>query len=98
MELDDLLRRAVEAGASDIHLKFGRPPMVRRDGAVTPLEGIDVLSNAALDGYPPPVTNLSPSKYDKINPHGDLALAYPADGLPRFRVNVFRQRGMISFA
>ena len=29
---------------------------------------------------------------------GDLDIAYTADGLPRFRVNVFRQRGAISFA
>jgi twitching motility protein PilT len=98
MEFDDLLRRAVEAGASDIHLKFGRPPMLRRDGAVAPLEGTDELSNAQLDGYLRAVTNLSPSKYDKFNAAGDLDLAYTADGLPRFRVNAFRQRGMISFA
>ena len=55
-----ILKAAVDAGASDIHLKFGRPPMVRRDGAVTPLEGTDVLSNAELDTYLRAVTNLSP--------------------------------------
>jgi len=98
MELDDLLRRAVEAGASDIHLKFGRPPMLRRDGAVTPLAGAEELSNAQLDAYLRTVTNLTPSKYEKFNASGDLDLAYTADGLPRFRVNAFRQRGMISFA
>jgi twitching motility protein PilT len=98
MEFDDLLRHAVEAGASDIHLKFGRPPMLRRDGSVAPLAGAEELSNAALDGYLRAVTALSPSKYDKFNASGDLDLAYTADGLPRFRVNAFRQRGMISFA
>ncbi|MDX6475165.1 MAG: twitching motility protein PilT [Gaiellaceae bacterium] len=98
MELDDLLRRAVEAGASDVHLKFGRPPMLRRDGSVAPLEGTEVLSNADLDAYLRVVTNLAPSKYDKFNVTGDLDIAYTAEGLPRFRVNAFRQRGMISFA
>jgi twitching motility protein PilT len=98
MEFDDLLRRAVEAGASDIHLKFGRPPMLRRDGSVAPLEGAEELSNAALDDYLRAVTSLVPSKYEKFNASGDLDLAYTADGLPRFRVNAFRQRGMISFA
>ncbi len=29
---------------------------------------------------------------------GDLDIAYTAEGLPRFRVNAFRQRGAISFA
>jgi twitching motility protein PilT len=98
MEFDDLLRRAVEAGASDIHLKFGRPPMLRRDGSVAPLEGAEELTNGVLDGYLRAVTSLAPSKYEKFNASGDLDLAYTADGLPRFRVNAFRQRGMISFA
>ena len=44
MDLDDLLRRAVDSGASDIHLKLDRPPMVRRDGAVTPLDGTESLT------------------------------------------------------
>jgi len=35
MELNPLLRRAVELGASDIHLKVGLPPILRRDGALT---------------------------------------------------------------
>ena len=38
MELNPLLRRAVELGASDIHLKVGFPPILRRDGALGPLE------------------------------------------------------------
>src|SRR5579862_9859194 len=58
MELNSLLRRAVELGASDVHLKVGRPPVVRRD----------------------------------------LDLAYQVEGLPRFRVNAFRQREETSFA
>src|SRR3954451_7596980 len=98
MELDDLLRRAVEAGASDTPLKFGRPPMLRRDGSVTRMEGAEELTNGVLDGYLRAVTSLAPSKYEKFNASRDLDLAYTADGLPRFRVNAFRQRGMISFA
>ena len=81
MELDDLLRRAVEAGASDIHLKFGRPPMLRRDGAVTPLAGVDVLSNAQLDGVLRSLTALTPSKYEKFNASGDLYFDVEADPL-----------------
>ena len=51
MELNDLLRRAVDAGASDIHLKLDRPPMLRRDGSVAPLEGVEPLTEADLDAY-----------------------------------------------
>jgi twitching motility protein PilT len=98
MQLNDLLRSAVEAGASDIHLKFGRPPLMRRNGLVTPMENGEELSNADLDGYLRTITSLVPNRYERFNASGDLDIAYTAEGLPRFRVNAFRQRGMISFA
>ena len=98
MELNDLLRRAVDAGASDIHLKLDRPPMLRRDGSVTPLEGVDPLTEVDLDAYLRTVTAIAPQRYDLYHESGDLDIAYTADDLPRFRVNAFRQRGATSFA
>jgi twitching motility protein PilT len=98
MDLNDLLRRAVEAGASDIHLKLDRPPLVRRDGSITPLEGTLPLTVADLDAYLRAVTTIAPKRYDLFQESGDLDIAYTADGLPRFRVNAFRQRGATSFA
>jgi twitching motility protein PilT len=98
MELNELLRRAVEAGASDIHLKLDRPPMLRRDGAVAPLEGVDPLTEADLDAYLRTVTAIAPQRYDLYHESGDLDIAYTAQELPRFRVNAFRQRGATSFA
>jgi twitching motility protein PilT len=98
MELNELLRRAVEAGASDIHLKLDRPPMLRRDGAVAPLEGAEPLTEADLDSYLRAVTAMAPQRYDLYHESGDLDIAYTAEDLPRFRVNAFRQRGATSFA
>ena len=98
MELNDLLRLAVDAGASDIHLKLDRPPMLRRDGAVAPLEGVDPLTEADLDAYLRTVTAIAPQRYDLYHESGDLDIAYTAGDLPRFRVNAFRQRGATSFA
>ncbi|HEV7640010.1 MAG TPA: PilT/PilU family type 4a pilus ATPase [Gaiellaceae bacterium] len=98
MELNDLLRRAVDSGASDIHLKLDRPPMVRRDGSVEPLEGIEPLTEADLDSYLRAVTAVAPQRYDLYHESGDLDIAYTSGDLPRFRVNAFRQRGATSFA
>jgi twitching motility protein PilT len=98
MDLDDLLRRAVDSGASDIHLKLGRPPMVRRDGAVTPVDGVEALTDADLDAYLRAVTAIAPQRYDLFHQTGDLDIAYTSADLPRFRVNAFRQRGAVSFA
>ena len=38
MELNSILKQAVELGASDIHLKPGRPPVLRRDGSLGDME------------------------------------------------------------
>jgi twitching motility protein PilT len=98
MDLNQLLARAVEAGASDIHLKLDRPPMVRRDGSVAALEGTEPLTEADLDSYLRAVTAVAPQRYDLYHESGDLDIAYTGEGLPRFRVNAFRQRGATSFA
>jgi twitching motility protein PilT len=98
MDLNPTLRRAVDLGASDIHFKVGKPPIVRRDGAIGPLEGYEPLSDADLEAILHKITEIAPPKRDEFHGNGDLDLAYQDDDLPRFRVNVFRQRGAISFA
>jgi twitching motility protein PilT len=98
MDLNALLRRAVELGASDIHLKLDQPPMLRRDGAIAPLDECPALSEQNLLGALETVTRVAPERLKMFHESGDLDMAYTAEGLPRFRVNVFRQRGNISFA
>jgi twitching motility protein PilT len=98
MDLNPILRRAVELGASDIHLKVGKPPILRRDGSVGPIDGVEPLNDADLEEVLNKITEITPPKRDEFRAHGDLDLAYQDEDLPRFRVNVFRQRGAISFA
>jgi twitching motility protein PilT len=97
MNLNALLRRAVERGASDLHLKVGRPPVVRIDGDITPLDEPALGDEDLLDALRT-VTADAPHKFEQFQASGDLDLAYTAEDLPRFRVNVFRQRTAISFA
>jgi twitching motility protein PilT len=98
MDLNVILHRAVELGASDLHLKLGRPPMFRRDGVVLPMEGAPLLTEGDLDDFLKAVTVVSPQRYDQFMQTGDLDIAYTFGELPRFRVNAFRQRGAVSFA
>jgi twitching motility protein PilT len=98
MDLNGILRHAVEAGASDIHLKIGQPPIVRRDGALGPLEGFPVLDDHVLLAILNKVAEHAPEKLKHFHDAGDLDIAYQDEDLPRFRVNAYRQRGAISFA
>ncbi|HEY8408567.1 MAG TPA: PilT/PilU family type 4a pilus ATPase [Gaiellaceae bacterium] len=98
MDLNGLLRRAVELGASDIHLKIGRPPVLRRDGALGELEDAEPLDDSALLSVLNKVSAHAPDKLTHFHTSGDLDIAYQDEDLPRFRVNAYRQRGAISFA
>jgi twitching motility protein PilT len=98
MDLDALLRRAVELGATDIHLKEGKPPMLRIDGSVGPMPDHEPLLIHHLETALNTVGSSAPARLQMFHNAGDLDIAYQAEGLPRFRVNAFRQRGSISFA
>ena len=98
MELNALLRRAVDLGSSDIHLKIGKPPMLRRDGDLGPMEEWPELTEADLATALQTVTAKAPHRLQQFHDSGDLDLAYQDEDLPRFRVNAYRQRGATSFA
>ena len=98
MELNAVLRRAVEQGASDIHLKVGQIPVMRRDGSLMAFDDHPPLTDAELEAALAVMTELTPAKRESFYETGELDIAYTGQDLPRFRVNAFRQRGSISFA
>jgi twitching motility protein PilT len=98
MDLDSILRRAVDLGASDVHLKLGQPPVIRIDGDLEPLGETPPLAESDLEAALGTVTGLSPRRREMFEESGDLDIAYSHPDLPRFRVNAFRQRGAVSVA
>ena len=98
MELEPILRAAVERGASDIHLKAGKPPVMRYDGELQEMDGFGVFDSFVLEDILNQVGALTPRRVAAFQETGELDTAYQIPGLPRFRVNAFRQRGDISFA
>ncbi len=98
VDLNAVLARAVELGASDIHLKVAQPPIVRKDGELGLLPDHPPLTELDLDAALGAVTDLAPAKLQAFHESGELDIAYTSNDLPRFRVNGFRQRGSTSFA
>jgi twitching motility protein PilT len=98
MDLIALLTRGVEAGASDIHLKLGQPPVIRIDGDLEPMPDWPALTEQDLIAVLDSITEMTPKRRDLFDETGDLDTAYSYPTLPRFRVNGFRQRGATSFA
>jgi twitching motility protein PilT len=98
MDLELVLRRAVELGASDIHLKVERPPILRRDGVLSELDDTEELTERDLELALERVCAENPKRLQTFLETGELDSAYSPVGLPRFRVNGFRQRGSVSIA
>jgi twitching motility protein PilT len=98
MDLHVLLQSVVDSDASDLHLKIDQPPIVRRDGHLTPFEGWGPLESIQLEQFLNQVGTSDPKRLAAFHETGELDTSYQVAGLPRFRVNVFRQRGEISFA
>jgi len=98
MNLDELLGRAVAAGASDIHLKVNQPPMLRVDGAIAPLEGAPTLTSDDLNALLQVAGSAAPHRLATFRETGELDASYETAQETRFRVNGFRQRGQVSIA
>ena len=98
MDLNALLKSAVDSGATDMHLKLGLPPVVRLDGQLVALEGWQPLNDADLETVLIGVTERTPHRLEGFRAAGELDTSYMAPDLARFRVNGFKQRGSTSFA
>src|SRR6202045_3220039 len=93
LSVDDLLRRAVETKASDVHLKVGNHPYLRIDGSLAPLTDVPrVTPEEMLSMAFSMMTNRQKQKFKET---AELDMAYGVAGLGRFRVNVFQQRGNV---
>jgi twitching motility protein PilT len=98
MDLNTTLLRAAELGASDVHFKAYKPPMLRVDGDIHALDGAEPLSETDLRDILDAVTAAVPDRRKTFEETGELDLSYTARELPRFRVNAFKQRGQTSLA
>ena len=95
MDHVELLRHMVEVGASDLHLKAGNVPFVRVDGELQPTTFPALIS--ATRPRPPPRRSC-PSTSAGVHETNEADLGYTMAGVGRFRVNVFRQRGVVGLA
>lgn len=97
LTLDALLAQAATQRASDVHLTADRPPLIRVDGALTAVPGIEFALPASwLDSVLRGI--LSAEQEQEFDAHGEVDLAHAVAGVGRFRVNAFRQLGSTAVA
>src|SRR5512146_909412 len=94
MDIAELLKHAVEAGASDLHLTASRPPMVRVNGKLLPSGFPDELGPDDTKALIYSI--LTDDQKAKFEEEHELDFSIGIPGISRFRVNVFMQRGCVS--
>jgi twitching motility protein PilT len=93
VHVNDLLKIAVDSGASDLHLKVGSYPMMRVRGSLTPASEHKRLDHDDMVAIAAAV--LPTGHREKFKENHEVDLAYSVAGLGRFRCNAFQQRGTI---
>ncbi len=95
VHIEDILRTAKEAGASDVHLTVGIPPKMRVHGR---------LVTMAYDRLLPPDTLevaaqvMSEVQRQRFEDKGEYDLSFSIPNCGRYRVNAYKQRGSVAFA
>ena len=96
LKIENLLEECVKRNASDLHLQYGLPPILRIDGALVPVTGAAILRDdslrelifATLDEDQQKIL-LKDKEFDYSFAFGDIA---------RFRVNAFHEKGKLAAA
>ena len=95
MEITEVIKKAYAAGASDVHLLFGRPVMLRINGTMSAY-GTEVLQQMDLNELM--TICLSQDQKKTLEETGEIDAAVSIPGLSRIFVNVYRQQGMYAAA
>ena len=93
MHIQELLSVMVEKRASDIHLKAGRPPLIRVNGKLFPIE-MAPLSTAQVEDLAKQI--LTERQLQSFDVRNEIDTAYHWEGVARFRANIFRQKSTLA--
>ena len=94
--IEVLLEEVVKKKASDLHLQVGLSPMLRVDGALTPVSGADPLSDEAVEALVFAILDEDQKQILLKDKEFDFSFAFGDMG--RFRVNAFHERGNLAAA
>ncbi len=93
MNINDLLKIAVDRKSSDLHLKVGSHPVIRVDGELISLAELKRLMQE--DTIAMAFSIMNARQKQRFKEELELDIAYQVPGLGRFRCNVFQQRGAV---
>jgi twitching motility protein PilT len=96
-DVQHALRELVDREGSDLHLKVGSKPLYRVYGKLAPEEGAETLSAEDTERALNELLTQN-SKLDEFAQEHEVDFSFEIEGVARYRINAFRQRGVISLA
>ncbi|MFC2158181.1 type IV pilus twitching motility protein PilT [Acidobacteriota bacterium] len=94
MDINELLKVAIESEASDLHLKAGNYPLLRVHGHLKPLKQDNKLTPEDTLRYAKTIT--TDFQREQLKKNLDVDLAYSLPGFGRFRGSIYYQRGTLA--
>lgn len=94
LRIEILLEEIVRKNASDLHLHVGLPPMMRLDGALTPIAGYQKLNAEEVETLVFAILDEDQRRILLKDKEFDFSFAF--GDLGRFRVNAFHERGNLA--
>lgn len=94
MDIKPLLKEMLDKKASDLHLRAGGPAVIRVDGKLVPLS----QSLTPQETVTVALSLMSVEQKQIFHDRREVDLSCTFEGLGRFRINVFSQRGLVNLA
>jgi len=96
-DVKQAMRDLVERGGSDLHLKVGAAPLFRVNGELAPEEGVTKLTAEDTEHALKQLLD-DDGKLDEFEREHEVDFSFEIEGVARYRINAFQQRGVISMA
>lgn len=93
--IEEILRKAKEAGASDVHLTVGIPPKMRVNGDLITMDYPKLMPADTLDIL---IGVMSEAQRERFEERGEYDFSFSISCCGRFRVNAYKQRGSVAMA
>lgn len=95
LSVEEILSKAKEAGASDVHITVGIPPKMRVNGKLITMDGVKLLPSDTMEIA---IHVMNEKQRQHFEEFGEVDMSFAISGEGRYRVNIYKQRGSIAMA
>ncbi len=93
--IEEIMRTAKEAGASDVHITVGIPPKMRVNGNLIAMNYSKMMPANTLEVL---LEIMTETQRERFEDRGEYDMSFSIPELGRYRVNAYKQRGSVALA